>query len=342
MLLNPRFIAFCLALLIAVITVIALSFVPQNTIAILFIAGVITFISAFILVFYVLETLIFQEVGNLYDTIQKLKLKDFNISRKKLNRTANPLKKLGDELFVYVEKKQKEVEELRRLEQFRREFLADVSHELKTPIFAAQGFIHTLLDGAKDDDMVRDRFLEKAAKSLDGLDALVHDLVTLSQMEIGEIKMKKEDVDILVLTQEIFEQLEQKAIARKVSFYIKSSAKQVMVNADSQRIRQVMTNLIDNAIKYGKEGGEIFVIFEDDRREWLISIQDNGPGIASQHLSRIFERFYRVEKSRSRDMGGTGLGLAIVKHIINAHKSKISVTSKVDKGTTFSFKLDKI
>lgn len=342
MLLNPRFIALFLAVVISLITVSFLWFVPSVSLAALLIAGTSAFISAFILVFYVLDTLIFQEVNGLYNIIEELKLKDFNVSRKKLNRTANPLKKIGDELFVYVEKKQKEVEELRRLEVFRREFLADVSHELKTPIFAAQGFIHTLIDGAKDDERVRDKFLEKAAKSLDGLDILVHDLVTLSQMETGEIRMNRDEIDLKDLIQEVFEQLEQKAKNRNVRFLSNFPEIDARVIADGQRLRQVMTNLIDNAIKYGKENGVVTVSIEDDRKHWQISVADNGPGIAPQHLSRIFERFYRVEKSRSRDMGGTGLGLAIVKHILNAHKSKITVLSKIEAGTTFRFKLEKI
>lgn len=341
MLFNPRIISLVLSVLVSIITVAFLWFVPNSTVAVLFVGGVASFFATFVLVYYTLDYLIFEEVNKIYATIERLKIKDFTIVRKKLNQAANPLKKLNNELFVYVAKKQREVEELKRLEQFRREFLADVSHELKTPIFAAQGFVHTLIDGAKDDEKVRDKFLNKAAKSLDGLDALVRDLMTLSQMEIGDIKMNRERIDLVALTQEVFEQLETKADARHVSMKILNPILNIWVRADYQRIMQVMTNLVENAIKYGKEGGKVNVIFEDDKKDWLISIADNGPGIPPEHLNRIFERFYRVEKSRSRDMGGTGLGLAIVKHIINAHKSKISVMSKMDKGTTFSFKLDK-
>ncbi|MFN8353134.1 MAG: ATP-binding protein [Spirosomataceae bacterium] len=342
MLLNPRFIAFVIATFVAAITVTFLWFVPGSTGAFLFVGGVAAFFATFSIVFYVLDYLIFQEVNKIYDTIQRLKMKDFNISRRKLNRTAKPLQKLNSELFVYVAKKQQEVEELKRLEKYRREFLADVSHELKTPIFAAQGFIHTLIDGAVDDPKVRDKFLSKAAKSLDGLDALVRDLVSLSQMEIGEVKMNREATNLLALTEEVFEQLENKAAARNVTLKVLAPIQDgIWVKADAQRISQVLTNLVENAIKYGREGGKVQVIFEDDRKDWQISVRDDGPGIPPEHLNRVFERFYRVEKSRSRDMGGTGLGLAIVKHIVNAHKSKISVMSKLDKGTTFTFKLDK-
>ncbi len=339
--LNPKLISLVLALLVAGITTAFVSFVPGVGDFMLFVTAVASFTSTLLLVFYVLDYLIFEEINKIYATIQRLKIKDFNISRKKLTQNANPLKKLNNEIFVYVAKKQREIDELKRLEQFRREFLADVSHELKTPIFAAQGFVHTLLDGAMDDPKVRDKFLAKAARSLDGLDALVHDLLTLSQMETGEIKMNRERIDLAMLTQDVFEQLEPKAAKRQITLTWSAPAPQVWVRADAYRMAQVMTNLVENAIKYGYEGNKVQVTFEDDKKEWLVSVKDTGPGIAPEHLNRVFERFYRIEKSRSKDKGGTGLGLAIVKHIVNAHKSKITVMSRVDKGTTFSFKLDK-
>ncbi|ODS82974.1 MAG: two-component sensor histidine kinase, partial [Cytophagaceae bacterium SCN 52-12] len=246
------------------------------------------------------------------------------------------------EIFVYVANKQKEIEELRRMEQFRREFLADVSHELKTPVFSAQGFIHTLLEGAMDDEQVRERFLVKAAKSLERLDILVKDLVSLSQLESGETTMVPEKVNMAELTAEIFERLEKIAKQRDVTLKIKPERlTSVWVLADKQRIDQVMVNLISNAIKYNNDGGKVVVLFEEDKKNFTISVRDNGPGISQEHIARIFERFYRVDKSRSRDLGGTGLGLAIVKHILNAHGTTITVMSQVGKGTNFSFKLPK-
>ncbi|ADB41575.1 sensor histidine kinase [Spirosoma linguale] len=341
--LSPRIIALLLACLISAMTLIFLSFVDGATMNILFVAGLSSFAISFFLVLYAIELLVFREVNKMYKTIHKLKIRDFNISRKAIIKNTNPFKKLNDEIFVYVAKKQKEIDELKRLELFRREFLADVSHELKTPIFAAQGFIHTLIDGAVDDERVRDKFLSKAAKSLDGLDALVKDLVALSQLETGEVKMNFDRVDMAHVTHEIFEQLEKIAHAKRTSLVLKSTPPgPVWVKADAQRILQVMTNLIENAVKYGNENGHVQVNLEEDKKFVLVSIRDDGPGIPPEHLSRIFERFYRVEKSRSKDRGGTGLGLAIVKHILNAHKSKISVMSKVDKGTTFRFKLERV
>lgn len=343
MLLNPRFIAFLLAFLISALTLVFLSFIEGISPSVLFVAGISSFGSGCFLIYYALEILVYREVNKIYDTIQRLKLKDYSMSRKVLTKSTNPFKYLNQEIFVYVAKKQKEIDELKRLEQFRREFLADVSHELKTPIFAAQGFVHTLIDGAKDDEAVRDKFLLKAAKSLDGLDALVKDLVALSQMETGAIRMHLEPVDLRAVTLDVCEQLEKRASQRNVSIKIKPEKTEcVWVMADVQRIGQVMTNLIDNAIKYGHDNGKVVVSFEEEKKYYLVSVKDDGPGILPQHLNRIFERFYRIDKSRSKEKGGTGLGLAIVKHILNGHKTQITVTSKPEKGTTFSFELGKL
>jgi two-component system phosphate regulon sensor histidine kinase PhoR len=341
--LSPRIIALLLACLISALTLAFLTFVEGVTSTMLFVVGVSSFVISFFLVLYAIELLVFREVNKMYKTIHKLKIRDFSISRKSIIKNTNPFKKLNDEIFVYVAKKQREIDELKRLEQFRREFLADVSHELKTPIFAAQGFIHTLIDGAIDDEHVRDKFLSKAAKSLDGLDALVKDLVALSQLETGEVTMSFERVDLAHVTQEVFDQLETIAQTKRTSLSMRTTHPgPVWVKADSQRIVQVMTNLIENAVKYGNEKGRVLVNLEEDKKHILVSVRDDGPGIPPEHLSRIFERFYRVEKSRSKDRGGTGLGLAIVKHILNAHKAKISVMSKVEKGTTFRFKLERM
>lgn len=340
--LSPRVIALLLALLIAGLTMAFLAFVPGTTASMLFVVGTSSFGLSFFLVLYTIDILVYREITKLYEAIRKLKVRDFSISRKSVLRAGNPFKKLNDEIFVYVARKQKEIDELKRMEQFRREFLADVSHELKTPIFAAQGFIHTLIDGAVDDEFVRDKFLAKAARSLDGLDALVQDLVALSQLETGELRMHFERVDLRLLVEEIIEQLESMAQARQTTMRLKAPLGPVWVKADRQRISQVMTNLIQNAIKYGNDAGKVVITLEEDGKKHIqASVRDDGPGIPPEHLSRIFERFYRVEKSRSKEQGGTGLGLAIVKHILNAHKSKITVLSRIEKGTEFRFKLDR-
>jgi len=219
--------------------------------------------------------------------------------------------------------------------------LADISHELKTPIFSAQGFIHTLLDGAINDPNVRDRFLSKAAKSLDQLDSLIQDLIIISQLETGNIKIEPEAFDLKLLVQELFDLLEPKRKLRNTSFKIDTSGNSTTVFADLNRISQVLKNLIDNAVKYGKDNGSVTVKIDELEDIIKISVKDDGNGIPEEHLDKIFRRFYRVEKSRSREMGGTGLGLAIVKHIIEAHNSNISVQSTINHGTEFQFELQK-
>jgi two-component system phosphate regulon sensor histidine kinase PhoR len=246
---------------------------------------------------------------------------------------------LGKTLTSFTEQKQKEVEELRKLEVFRKEFIADISHELKTPLFAAQGFVHTLLDGAVNDKAVRTTFLKKAARSLDGLEAMVHDLLTLSHIETGQTKMHFELIDLYALTEEVIEQFEEKAEKRSISITIESVSRSVTAYADKKRIAQVLTNLISNAINHSPEHSRINIRFSVEGKFVVTHVQDNGEGIAPEHLSRIFERFYRVDKSRSREKGGSGLGLAIVKHILESHGSRADVSSTVGKGSDFSFKL---
>jgi two-component system, OmpR family, phosphate regulon sensor histidine kinase PhoR len=336
---NSRAVSLLLAISIGLVTLAFLSLLPEVGKLVLFIAFIISFASSYILINLVLEFLIFKEINKIYTMMAKLKRKDLSFVDKNKGYGLNPLKRINDEINSYASLKQREIDELKKLAAFRREFLADVSHELKTPIFAAQGFIHTLLDGAVDDEEVREKFLQKAAKSLDGLDMLVQDLLTLSNMEAGEIKMHYEEFNIYELVKEIFEQMEVKASKRNVNIsFSRPDQGVVMVYADQKRIYQVMQNLISNAIKYS-DGGEVKVDFEIHKNHVLISVKDTGPGIQPEHLNRIFERFYRIEKSRSKDSGGTGLGLAIVKHIVEAHGSEILAKSIVGKGSVFSFQL---
>ncbi len=304
----------------------------------------LTFSACFLLVYFSYEALIFREINNIYASLEKFKRKEFKQMSNKFLFRPDPLQRIKDEIYHLAERNQKEIEELKRLQAMRREFLADVSHELKTPIFAAQGFIHTLLDGAMDDERVRDKFLQKAAKSLDGLDTLVQDLITISQLEKGVIQMKKKTFDLNELGQEVLEQLESKAKARNITIHLLNAPEEsFMVIGDRGRIKQVLINFMDNAIKYGLENGNIWLSFQDGKKKTLVTVRDDGPGISKQHHNRIFERFYRIDKSRTKDTsgGGSGLGLAISKHIVEAHKSVIVIDSEVGKGTTLRFKLIK-
>lgn len=342
MIYNSRVLAFLLALCISLLTTLFLVFFEKVDFALLTVTFAISFSVSYILAFALLELLIFREINKIYKMMGKLKKRKFqNLTRKK-HRTLNSLEKINEEIFSFAELKQKEIDELRKLEAFRKEFIADISHELKTPIFAAQGFVHTLLDGAVNDETVRGKFLMKAARSLDALDALVQDLLTLSQIETRQIKMHFETVDLHKLTQEVFEQLEDKAQERKVTLILEGSKNKALVKADWQRITQVMTNLISNAIEHSPEGGEVTVFFDMGKKNVTTHVRDRGEGIAPEHLPRIFERFYRVDKSRSREKGGTGLGLAIVKHILGNHNSKAKVESMVGEGSVFSFKLERV
>ena len=342
MLFSPRVVAVLLAACVALITTAFLYLVRDVSLTALIVTGSLSFSSCFLLVYLSLELLVYREINKIYELIERLKQRDFKLSKKKISANINPLRTLNADITSYTRKKQQEIDELKRLEMYRREFLADVSHELKTPIFSAQGFIHTLLDGASEDQAVRDKFLRKAAKSLDGLSELVQDLLTVSQMESGDIQMKTKACDLYEITGEVFEEMEDIARTRRIMLsFERNSAFPAKVRADPFRIKQVMSNLIENAIKYGSEDGKVKVSFTDEQDKIMVSVKDDGPGIEPEHLKRIFERFYRIEKSRSKDKGGTGLGLAIVKHIVEAHKSKVTVTSKIKKGTTFSFKLDK-
>lgn len=341
MLFNAKVIGGLLAIAIASITTAFYYFFsgPQS----LLLFFILVFFAVFLTVFGALQFFIFSEIAEIYELLSKFKKKDYNIFlRKETGSESNPLFQIKREIVEFAEKKQREINELKKLETFRREFLADVSHELKTPIFAAQGFVHTLIDGAIDDYDVRDKFLEKAAISLDGLNVLVEDLITISQLEIGEIKMQYQSFDLRRITEDIFDQVEELAKKRgtRLVFY-KYAPKSCYIFADKLRISQVMTNLIVNAIKYGKDKGTVMVSFAVENEDVYVSVKDNGPGIEAQHLERIFERFYRIDKSRSKDKGGSGLGLSIVKHILEAHSSKIYVSSKEKQGTIFSFKLKK-
>lgn len=338
---SSRVLALLLAVCISIITTLFLSLFKSVDASALIVAFLIAFSVSYILIFVVLEFLIFREINKIYKLIGKLRKKELQGIGKQKTGPLNPLKAINEEIYSFADLKQKEIDELKKLEAFRKEFIADVSHELKTPIFAAQGFVHTLLDGAVNDKAVRTKFLKKAAKSLDGLDVLVQDLLTLSHIETGQIKMHFESFDIYELTDEVFEQFEDNSDKKEVVLRIQSEDHRVVVFADRQRISQVLINLISNAIKHSHGGSEVIVGFETSKKSVHISVKDSGEGIPREHLPRIFERFYRVDKSRSREKGGTGLGLAIVKHILDGHNTKAEVESTPGKGSVFSFKLPK-
>lgn len=303
--------------------------------------GLIAGISAAILTWFVFQYYIRHFVKNriraLYKTIYNIK----DNQSPDIAESDDLMQQMEREVTEWMKNRSTEIEDLKKLEHYRREFLGNVSHELKTPIFNIQGYISTLLDGGLEDPNINRNYLQRAEKSVERMINIIDDLEAISRLESGEMVLEKETFDIVDLSKEIIDSQEMKAGERKIKLHFKENFKPIRVHADKDRIRQVMTNLIVNSLKYGKDGGETEVRFYDMDDNVLIEISDNGIGIAKEHLPRLFERFYRVDKGRSREQGGTGLGLAIVKHILEAHGQTINVRSSEGVGSTFSFTLPK-
>ena len=252
------------------------------------------------------------------------------------------LQKVDEDVQEFLNNREVELVELKRMETFRREFVGNVSHELKTPIFNIQGYIHTLIDGALYDDAVNIKYLNRTVKSVDRMISIVSDLEVISSLEFNQGELDISNWDIVHLLQEIMDQNEMKAKKSTISLgFDKDNYGPIFVSADRDQIHHVVTNLIVNSIKYGKENGATEVRFLSMGDHILVEVSDNGIGISQDNLPRLFERFYRVDKSRSRKEGGTGLGLSIVKHILEAHNQTINVRSTPNIGSTFSFTLAK-
>lgn len=302
--------------------------------------GAILFLSSYIVVHRVFLNYVEKRLNPIYKTIQNVTL-----SKKKIRKSIDSegfSENLDKEVKGWATSQTNEIRQLREMERYRKDFLGNVSHELKTPIFNIQGYILTLLDGGIDDPKINTLYLKRAEKSVNRMISIVDDLVSMSRLESGEFKLHIESFNILKLVEEVFESHEM--LARKFRIKLEfddSYNKPVKVSADKRRITEVLNNLIVNSIKYGRANGKTKVGFVDTGEMIMVDVTDNGIGIAEEDLPRIFERFYRVDKSRSRDSGGTGLGLAIVKHIIQAHHQSINVRSGLGKGTSFVFSLEK-
>lgn len=252
---------------------------------------------------------------------------------------------VSQELMAWADTNDQEIARLKELERYRKQYLGNVAHELKTPIFNMQGYISTLLDGGLEDDLINRKYLERAERSIERLSNIVNDLDTISKLESDMTLLRDEQFDMVALTKEIAEQMEMEAAKKEIKFIVKGAENipsAFWVRGDRHYIGQVMVNLMGNSIRYGKEGGLTKVAFRDMIDRVLIEVEDNGVGIAKEDLPRIFERFYRTDSGRSREQGGTGLGLAIVKHIVEAHGERVSVRSELGVGTTFSFTLKKV
>ncbi|HVA99584.1 MAG TPA: ATP-binding protein [Bacteroidia bacterium] len=298
----------------------------------------VTLLISYFLAYFFFRKYLHQNVSTIYQTIQSVRKKKFPNDPFYSNQEL--LQNLHNEVLDWVNERKMEMEQLHKLELYRKEFLGNVSHELKTPIFNIQGYISTLLDGAMNDPKTNHSFLLKADRSVERLIHIVEDLEAISQLETGDLRLDPERFDITELVRDVLEAEEMQASSKNIVLTMKET-KPLFVNADKFRIRQVFTNLIVNSIKYGKENGETIVRFYEHQNQIVAEVSDNGIGIPEIHLSRLFERFYRVDKSRSRDQGGTGLGLSIVKHILEAHGQTISVDSTEGIGSLFSFTLKK-
>lgn len=299
-----------------------------------------TAIAAFFGVRFVIHQFIYAKVKLIYKNIHELKLG--SDEEEDLIARSSDLSTVEQEVSEWAEQRQEEIRELKERESFRREFIGNVSHELKTPIFNIQGYILTLLDGAIDDPKINTKYLHRANRSVERMINLVQDMDVLNRLESGVMDLRYQDFNIVKSCKEVFEMLESKAQKKGITLKFKKEYdRPYNVKADPHRIEQVLANLVANAVKYGKEGGYVEIGVFDMDEKYLIEVADNGMGIPETDVPRIFERFYRVDKSRSRDVGGSGLGLAIVKHIIDSHKQTINVRSKEGIGSTFSFTLKK-
>ncbi|WP_219223901.1 sensor histidine kinase [Pedobacter antarcticus] len=302
----------------------------------------ISFATSFILFYYLLEKYIYSKIKLIYKLIHNLKLgKDLKDALGEYV-SSDPINDVEHEVKEWAGAKKNEIELLKKQEQFRREFLSNVSHEFKTPLFAIQGYIETLKDCLIDDPETAVRFLQKAENNVERLSYLINDLDSISKLETGEIPINYEKFDIVLLTKEVMESMEDKAKKRGIRLFFKDKYMHpAFVRADREKIRQVLINLISNSMKYSKENGSTSLKIFELHDQFLIEVTDDGIGIDEKHLPRLFERFYRIDSHRSREVGGTGLGLAIVKHILEAHEQIISVRSTLQIGTTFAFTLQK-
>lgn len=265
---------------------------------------------------------------------------DFPISPKAITTDLDSLSK---EVERFAQNKEMEIAELKIREAYRKEFIGNISHELKTPLFTVQGYILTLLDGAMKDKSVRKKYLQRAEKGVERLINIVKELDMITKLETGNLVLKLEKFNLVELIENVIDMYEMQAEKKDISLvFDHKNIESVFVVADQERIQQVLTNLILNSIKYGKKGGSTEVSIQNlSKTKVLVKVKDNGEGMEEKHLTRIFERFYRIDTSGSRHEGGSGLGLSIVKHIIEAHKEKVMVESTPNVGSEFSFTLEK-
>lgn len=300
--------------------------------------AVFCYTASFFVIQYRVQNFIYRRVKKIYDDLKLLESTSFS-----KDRITTDMATLTEEIDKYARGRKLEIETLKVREEYRKEFLGNVSHELKTPLFTVQGYLETLLDGAVNNEKIRDKYLDRANKGVERLIYIVKDLDMITKLEVGDLRLDIEYFDIIELVKNVFELFEMKASKKKISLLFDMDYETpILVKADKERVQQVLTNLIVNSIKYGREKGTTEISIENlIKNKVIIRVTDNGEGITPENIPRLFERFYRVDKSGSRKEGGSGLGLAIVKHIIEAHDEKIYVESEFGVGSEFSFTLEK-
>lgn len=305
----------------------------------LLVVPVLMFILTYLIYYRVVENFIYRKIKLIYKNIHNLKSTK-TVVDKRLDLSTDIIGEVNEEVMSWAEASRREINQLKHLENYRKEYLGNVSHELKTPMTSIQGYLETLLDGGMDDPRINRDYLTKANRNVERMVSIINDLESISHLESGQLKLNISEFDINELTKEVFSDLEFMASQRNIRLKIKSGCDRTfMVRADKKLIREVLVNLLTNSIKYGRDNGHTNVGYYNMGENILVESSDTGIGIRPEDISRVFERFYRVEKSRSRDYGGTGLGLSIVKHIIEAHNQTISVRSTPNEGSTFAFTL---
>ena len=298
----------------------------------------LTFLIPFLIIQARVERFIYRRVKKIYDDVSLLESSSFSSKP-----VTTDMKTLTEEIGKFAQDKKIEIDTLKIREEYRKDFLGNVSHELKTPLFTVQGYILTLLDGALNDDKVNTKYLKRASKGVERLIYIVKDLDLITKLEVGSLNLERKAFDIIELIENVFELLEMRAAKKNITLtFDMVYPNPIIVDGDAEKIQQVLTNLLVNSIKYGHENGTTEVSVENlIKNRVIVRVTDNGEGISQEHISRLFERFYRVDKSGNRNVGGSGLGLSIVKHIMEAHGEKIYVESEEDVGSEFSFTLEK-
>lgn len=300
----------------------------------------VSFIGSFMVIYFYYYMIINKRIHSLSEKIRDTFLSKELPLKQNMLEEVDSITQLGDRVNMLLEKREKEKSQFENLDSYRKEYLGNVSHELKTPIFNIQGYIDTLIHGGVNDPEINIDYLKRAEKSVDRLINIIDDLETITQLESGDMHLEMEKFDVAALCKDIYSQLELNASKKNILLLLsKKYDKPIYVSADKFRIRQVLVNLITNSIKYGMENGKININISNYENDVILEVSDDGVGIEEKHLPRLFERFYRIDKGRSREQGGTGLGLAIVKHILEAHHKSITVESRVGKGTKFTFSL---